>query len=162
MEDAQWNWLFLDMLNYAWCMSFSSLRPLLGWGDGWWEIGQTLRADDATLTEAFPHEQEKLVLEERFGRTNWVAGICDDHVILARIVPEICESIAHVHIDFWVFKSNSHGGEVGLANANNAFVNLDQGNRLYRGVLDNLTQDTAITATNDKDLEQNVSILNPI
>jgi hypothetical protein len=112
----------------------------------------TLSSNDTALTKSIVEELEVALLEESLGGTIGVRGVGDDDVELVLVVVEELEAIANVGLGLGVLEAAGHGGEVLLGEADNSLVNVAEGGLLDTVVLDDLTENTAVTATNDKNL----------
>jgi hypothetical protein len=112
----------------------------------------TLSSNDTALTESVVEELEIALLEESLSGTIGVGGVGDDDVELVLVVVEELDAIADVGLGLGVVEAASHGGEVLLGETDNSLVNVAEGGLLDTVVLDNLTENTTVTTTNDKDL----------
>lgn len=112
----------------------------------------TLSSDDTALTESVVEELEVALLEESLGGTIGVGGVGDDDVELVLVVVEELEAIANVGLGLGVVEATGHGGEVLLGETDDSLVNVAEGGLLDTVVLDDLTENTTIATTNDKNL----------
>jgi len=112
----------------------------------------TLSSNDTALAESVVEELEVALLEESLGGTIGIGGVGDDDVELVLVVVEELEAIANVGLGLGVVETAGHGGEVLLGEADNSLVDVAEGGLLNTVVLDDLTEDTTVTTTNDKDL----------
>jgi hypothetical protein len=92
-------------------------------------------------------------LEEGSGRANGVRSISNDDVELASVLGalDVLRSVTTDELDLGIRPGNSNLGEVLLGAINDHLVNLADVHLLDGLVLDNLTNDTAVTTTDDKD-----------
>lgn len=97
-------------------------------------------------------ELEVRLLEQALGRAIRVGGVGDDDIKLALLLVEKLEAVANVGLDGRVLVANSHTREVLLGETDDSLVNVAEDGLLDRLVLDNLTEDTTVTTTNDKNL----------
>lgn len=112
----------------------------------------TLGGDDTAIAQGIAQKLKVGLLEERLGRTLWVRGIGDDHIELVLLGLEELEAIADVGLDLGVLVADGHAGEVLLGEADDSLVDVAQDGLLDRLVLDDLTQDTTVTAADDEHL----------
>jgi hypothetical protein len=112
----------------------------------------TLCGDDTTFAEGAIEELKVSLLEEGLSRALWVAGVCDDDVELALLVFEELEAVANDGLGLGVLEADRHAGQVLLRETNDSLVNIAENGLLDAVVLDNLTEDTAVTTTDDQDL----------
>jgi len=112
----------------------------------------TLSSNDTALTESVVEELEVALLEESLGGTIGVGGVGDDDVELVLVVVEELEAIANVGLGLGVLEADGHALEVLLGETDNSLVNVAESGLLNTVVLDDLTEDTTVTTTNDKDL----------
>jgi hypothetical protein len=111
-----------------------------------------LSSNDTALTESVVEELEVALLEESLGGTIGVGGVGDDDVELVLVVVEELEAIANVGLGLGVLEADGHALEVLLGETDNSLVNVAEGGLFNTVVLDDLTENTTVTATNDKDL----------
>lgn len=112
----------------------------------------TLGGDDTAIAQGIAQKLKVGLLEEGLGRTLGVRGVGDDHVKLVLLGLEELEAIADVGLDLGVLVADGHAGEVLLGEADDSLVDVAQDGLLDRLVLDDLTQDTAVTAADDQHL----------
>lgn len=112
----------------------------------------TLSGDDTIVGKSVLHELKETLLEKRLGRTNGVRGVSDDHIKGVDLVLQVRESVTNVNVDLGVLETNGHVGQVFFGNTGNGLVDFAKDNLLNAVVLDNFTEDTTITTTNNKDL----------
>jgi hypothetical protein len=112
----------------------------------------TLGGDDTIVGKSVLHELKETLLEKRLGRTNGVRGVSDDHIKGVDLVLQVRESVTNVNVDLGVLETNGHVGQVFFGNTGNGLVDFAKDNLLNAVVLDNFTEDTTITTTNNKDL----------
>lgn len=111
-----------------------------------------MSGNDTALTESVVEELEVRLLEQALGRAIRVGGVGDDDIKLALLLVEELEAVANVGLDGRVLVANSHTREVLLGETDDSLVNVAEDGLLDRLVLDNLTEDTTVTTTNDKNL----------
>lgn len=105
-------------------------------------------------TTLFQGSKEKLkirFLEQRLCRTFWVTAVGDDNIKFIFAISEKLKAVSDVDVDCGVLISNGHAGQVFLADSNDSFVNVAKDGLLDGLMLDNLTEDATITASNDQD-----------
>lgn len=109
-------------------------------------------SDDTSLAKGRIQQLKVRLLEEALGGTLRVGAVSDDNIELVLAVLEELEAVTNVGVGVGVLETNGHTGKVLLGNTDDSLVDVTQGSLLDGGVLDNLTEDTAVTATNDEDL----------
>lgn len=129
-----------------------------------------MSGNHAAVTKSITQQLEIGLLEQRFGGAFWVGAVGDDNVELALAGLEKLEAVADVHLDVGVLEADAHAGEILLGHANdgllrlstkverktaekkrhNYFVNVAENSLLDALMLDNLAQNTAVSAANDK------------
>jgi len=112
----------------------------------------TLSRDDSVVSKSVLHELKETLLEQGLGRSNRVRRVSDDHIKGVDLVLQVRETVTNVDVDVGVLEANSHVGQVLLGNTGNSLVNFAKDNFLNAIVLDNFTEHTTITTTNNKDL----------
>lgn len=108
--------------------------------------------NDTTLAESTAQELEVWLLEESLGRALWVAGVGDDDIELVFLVLEELEAVTDNGLGLGVVEANGHAGEVLLRKTNNSLINVAEDGLLDTVVLDNLTEDTAVTTADNEDV----------
>ena len=108
--------------------------------------------DDTTLAESAVQELEVRLLEKSLGGALWVAGVGDDDIKLVLLVLEEFEAVADIGLGLGVVEANGHAGEVLLRQADDSLVDVAKDGLLDALVLDDLTKDTAVTTTDNKDV----------
>jgi hypothetical protein len=111
-----------------------------------------LCGDDTSVTESIAQELEVGLLEEALGGTLRVRAVSDDDVELVLALLEELEAVANVDLDVGVLEADAHAGEVLLGDTDDSLINVAQDGLLDGLVLDNLTEDTTISTTNDQNL----------
>lgn len=111
-----------------------------------------MRGDNTSLSQGVVQKLEVRLLEEALCWAIGVGAVGDDDIELALLLLEELEAIADVGGDGRVLVSNGHAGEVLLAEADDSLVNVAEDGLLNTLVLDDLTEDTAVTTTDNKDL----------
>jgi hypothetical protein len=112
----------------------------------------TLGSDDTALTEGIVQELEVRLLEEALSRTLGVRAVSDDDVELVLAGLEELEAVTDVGLSVGVLEANAHAREVLLGDTDDGLINVAQDGLLDGLVLDDLTEDTTVTTTNDEDL----------
>jgi hypothetical protein len=112
----------------------------------------TLRGNDTAFAESSVEQLKVRLLKESLGWALWVAGVGDDDVELALLVLQVFESIANDGLGLGMFEANCHGGEELLGETDDGLVDVAENSLLDAVVLHNLTEHTAVTATNDQDV----------
>jgi hypothetical protein len=112
----------------------------------------TLGRNDTALSQGTLKQLKVRLLEQSLGGALRVGAVGDDDIELALLVVEELEAIANVGSDVGVLVANSHTGEVFLGETNNGLINVAEDGLLDTLVLDNLTEDTTVTTTDDQDL----------
>lgn len=108
--------------------------------------------NDTAFTERTVEQLEVGLLEESLGGTLWVAGVGDDDVEFALLVLEELEAVADNGGGLGVLEADGHAGEVLLGETDDSLVDVAEGGLLDAVVLDDLTEDTAVTTADDQDL----------
>lgn len=108
--------------------------------------------NDTAFAERTVEQLEVGLLEESLGGTLWVAGVGDDDVELALLVLEELEAVADDGGGLGVLEADRHAGEVLLGEADDSLVDVAESGLLDTVVLDDLTEDTAVTTADDQDL----------
>lgn len=108
--------------------------------------------DDTALAKGALEQLEVGLLEEGLGGALGVGGVGDDDVELVLVVVEELEAVADVDLDVGVLVADAHAGQVLLAETDDGLVDVAEDGLLDAVVLDDLAEDTAVTATDDEDL----------
>jgi hypothetical protein len=111
-----------------------------------------LCGDDTTLAEGAVEKLKVRLLEEGLSGTLWVAGVGDDDVELALLVLEELETVADDGLGLGVLEADRHAGKVLLREADDGLVNVAENGLLDTVVLDDLTEDTAVTTADNENL----------
>lgn len=112
----------------------------------------TLRGNDTTFAEGAMEQFKVCLLEKGLSRTFRVAGVGDDDVKLALLVLEELEAVANDGGSLRVFEANGHAREVLLGETDDGLINVTKDCLLNTIVLDNFTEHTAVTTTDNQDL----------
>jgi hypothetical protein len=116
------------------------------------KVGTTLGSNDTALAQGRVEELEVGLLEEAFGGTLRVRAVGDDNIELVLVLLEELEAVTNVGVGVRVLEANGHAREVLLGETDDSLIDVAKGSLLDGGVLDNLTEDTTVTAADDKDL----------
>lgn len=108
--------------------------------------------NDTTLAEGAAQQLKVWLLEESLGGALWVAGVGDDDIELILLVLEELEAVADDSLGLGVVEANGHAGEVLLGEANDSLVDVAKDSLLNTVVLDDLTEDTTVTTTDNEDV----------
>jgi hypothetical protein len=111
-----------------------------------------LRGDDTTLAKSTVEQLEVGGLEKSLGRTLRVAGVGDDDIELVLLVLEELEAIANNGLSLGVLEADGHAGKVLLGEADDGLVNVAEDGLLDAVVLDDLTENTTVTTTDDENV----------
>ena len=112
----------------------------------------TLGSNDTAIAEGVTQKLEIGLLEKALGRALGVRGVGDDDVELVLLGLEELEAVADVGLDLGVLVADGHAGEVLLGQADDGLVDVAQNSLLNGLVLDDLTEHTAVTTTDDEHL----------
>lgn len=112
----------------------------------------TLGGDDTAIAEGLAEKHEVRLLEEALSRTLGIGAISDNDVELVLVVLQELKAVTDVGGSVGVLETNAHAGEVLLGDTDDGLVNVTQDGLLDGLVLDDLTEDTTVTTTNDEDL----------
>lgn len=108
--------------------------------------------NDTAFAEGVVEKLEVRLLEQALGRAFGVGRVGNDDVKGVLVVVEELEAIANVDGGLGVSEADCHVGEVLLGDAGDGLVNVAEDGFLDRVVLDDLAEDTTVTAANDEDL----------
>jgi hypothetical protein len=111
-----------------------------------------LGSDNTSLAEGGLEKLEVGLLEEALGGTLGVGAVGDNNVELVLAVLQELKAITNVGVGVGVLEANGHAGEVLLGDTDDSLIDVAQGGLLDGGVLDDLTEDTTVTTTDNKDL----------
>jgi len=128
-----------------------------------------LCGNDTPLLESSVEQLEIWLLEQALCWSLWVRRVGNDDIECVFEILQILETISNVNFHLGVLEANGHSGEVFLGETDDSLhirsahgarheaiqtdlVNVAQGGLLNTVVLDDLTQNTSITTTNDQDL----------
>jgi hypothetical protein len=129
----------------------------------------TLCSNNSAVLEGTEQQFEVWLLEQALCWSLWVGRIGDDNIKLILVIIQEFESISNMSFDFWVLVTDCHPGKVLLGETDHGLqsslamshrrsipitylINIAQDSLLDALMLDNLTQDASITATNDQNL----------
>lgn len=112
----------------------------------------TLGRNDTALSQGTLQQLEVRLLEQSLGGALRVGAVSDDNIELALLVVEELEAVTDVGRDVRVLVANSHTGQVFLGETDDGLVNVAEDGLLDTLVLDDLTEDTTVTTTDDEDL----------
>lgn len=111
-----------------------------------------LGGDDTLLGQSIVEQLKVGLLEERLGRALGVGGVGDDDIKGVLVLGQELEAIANVDLDTGVVKANSEAREVLLGDTGDGLVNVTEDSLLDALVLDDLAENTTVTAADDEDL----------
>ena len=117
---------------------------------GGWER-TTLGSNNTTLFQGSVEKLKIRFLKQRLSRAFWVAAVGDDDIEFILAVREEFEAVSDVNVDCGVLISDGHSREVFLADPDDGLVDVAQDGLLDGFMLDDLSEDTAVTAANDQD-----------
>lgn len=112
----------------------------------------TLGGDDTAIAEGLAEKHKVRLLEQALSRTLRIGAISDNDVELVLVVLQELEAVADVGGSVGVLEANAHARKVLLGDADDSLVNVAQDGLLNGLVLDDLTEDTTVTATDDENL----------
>ena len=112
----------------------------------------TLGSDNTAVTEGVVQELEVRLLEEALSGTLGVGAVSDDNIELVLAGLEELEAVTDVSLSVGVLEANAHAGEVLLGDTDDGLIDVTQDGLLNGLVLDDLTEDTTVTTTDDEDL----------
>ena len=108
--------------------------------------------NNTTLAQSTVQQLKVWLLEESLGGSLRVAGIGDDDVELVLLVLEELEAVTDDGLGLGVVKTNRHAGKVLLGQTNDSLIDVAKNSLLDAVVLDNFTENTTVTATNDENV----------
>lgn len=112
----------------------------------------SLGGDDTLLGEGLVEQLKVGLLKQGSSRALGVRGVSDDDIKGVLVLSQELEAVANVDLDTGVVEANGHVGEVQLRDTGDSLVNVAEHGLLDTGVLDDLTENTTVTAANDKNL----------
>jgi len=112
----------------------------------------TLGGDDTVVGKGVLHELEETLLEQGLGRSNGVGRVGDNNIKGVDLVFQVREAVTNVNVNLGVLETNGHVGQVLLGNTGNSLVDFAKNNFFNTVVLDDFTEDTTVTTTNNKNL----------
>jgi hypothetical protein len=81
-----------------------------------------------------------------------IRGIGDNDIVLVHLVLQEFDTITNVDLDVGVFETNGHVGKVLLGHTGHGFVDIHKDSFFNTFMLDDFTEDTTITATDNENL----------
>jgi hypothetical protein len=119
----------------------------------------TLSGENTLLGKSILQKLEEIRTKERLGGTIGIRGISNNNIILVGLILQEFETITNVDLDLGVLETNGHVGKILLGNTRNSLINVNKSSFFNTLVLDNFTENTTITTTNDKNLRFTINIL---
>ena len=110
----------------------------------------SLGGDGSTSLERLLEELEVGLLEEGGGGSNGIRRIGNDNVEFSLLVLKELESISNVNGYSRIGEGGGHVREVELGHSGNGFVDVAQDGRLDGRVLEDLSEDSTISTTDDE------------
>lgn len=111
-----------------------------------------LGADVSSRSKSIAEELEVGLLEQGLGGANGIRGIRNDAVKLGGVPLQVSKPITDVHRHALVGQETGHVRQVELGNADNGLIDIAEDDLLDGIVLEDLTDDSTIAATNNEDL----------
>lgn len=112
----------------------------------------TLGRNDTTLAESTAQQLKVRLLEESLGGALWIGRVGDDDIELVLLVFKELEAVANDGLGLRVIKPDGHAGEVLLGETNDGLVDVAKNGLLDTVVLDDLAEDTTVTAADNKNI----------
>lgn len=109
-------------------------------------------SNNTALTESRVQKLEVGLLEEALSGTLGVRAVGDDDIELVLVLLEELEAVTNVGVGVGVLEANGHAREVLLGETDDSLVDVAQGGLLDGSVLDDLTEDTTVTTTDNENL----------
>jgi hypothetical protein len=109
----------------------------------------TLSRDDTIVGKSVLHELEETLLEQRLSRTNGVRRVGNDNIKGVDLILQVRETVTNVNVDLGMLETNGHVRQVLLGDTGYSFVDFAKHNLFNAVVLDDFTEDTTITTSND-------------
>ncbi|EEQ36876.1 hypothetical protein CLUG_00999 [Clavispora lusitaniae ATCC 42720] len=132
----------------------NSLAVLLQFGDDVHVQPDTFCSggDNTLLSQSTLQQLKVRLLEERLCWTFRVRRVGNDHVKSVLVVLQKLKTVTNVHLGSWVVVSFCHVWQVLLGNLNDSLVNVTQPSFLDRGVLQDFSQNTSVSTSNNQSL----------
>ena len=111
-----------------------------------------MSSNNTALAQGIVQKLEVGLLEKSLGGTLGVGGVSDDNIELVLVVLEELETITNVGGGVGVLEANGHARQVLLGETDDSLVDIAENGLLDGRVLDDLTEDTTVTTTDDKNL----------
>jgi hypothetical protein len=112
----------------------------------------SLSRDGSSSTKGFLEELEVGLLEERVGGTDGIGRVGDDNVEFVLLVVQEFESVADEDGDTRIFKSSGHVRKESFRDTGNSFVDVAESCRLHLRVLENFTENTSVSSSDNENL----------
>ncbi len=112
----------------------------------------TLSGHVTTFLEGLLQQGKVRSLEQGRCWTNGIRRIRDDDIVFVLVLWEELESIADEDSDFGVSENGGHVWEVLLGDSDDSFVDVTESDVLDGGVLENFTDNTTVSTTDDEDV----------
>lgn len=110
----------------------------------------SLGGDDTLLGKSFTEELEVRLLEKRSSRSFGIGRVSDNDIKGVLVLLKELEAITNVNSDTGILEASGHVRKVLLRDTGNGLINVTENSLLDTRVLDDLTKDTTVTTTNDK------------
>lgn len=112
----------------------------------------SLGGDVSSGLQGLVEQGEVRGLEEGLGGSNGVGRVGDNDIVRVLVLGEELESVTDVDGDSGVLVASRHEGEVLLGDPDDGLVNVAEGDSLDRLVLEDLSDDTSVSSTDDEDV----------
>lgn len=112
----------------------------------------SLGGDNTLLGKGLVEQLKVRLLKQGSSGALGVRGVSDDDVKGILVLGQELEAVANVDLDAGVGEPDRHVGEVQLRDSGDGLVNVAEHGLFDAGVLDDLAENTAVTASNDKNL----------
>lgn len=112
----------------------------------------TLGRHVPALLERLLQQGKVRSFEQARGRTDGIRGISDDDVVFVFVFRQELESITDEDGDSRVGEDGRHVRQVLLGNTDDGFVNVAKGDVLDALVLEDFTDDTAVSTADNEDV----------
>lgn len=124
-------------------------------------------SNDTSFLESSEEQLEVWLLEQALGRSLWVGRVGDNDIELVLVIVQELESISNVDLDLGVLVADGHSWEVFLGKTDDGLkvlatcipvcslsylINVAQNSLLNTLMLDDLSQNTSISTTNNQNL----------
>lgn len=114
--------------------------------------GLSLGGHVTSLLERLLQQGKVRSFEEGGGRTNGVGRVGDDDVVLVLVLGQELEPVTDKDGNLGVLEDGRHVREVLLRDPDDGLVDITEGNVLDRVVLEDLSDDTTVTSTDDENV----------